>query len=80
MPDSVTVAEAKARISALLDKVEEGEEVTITRHGKPVARLVPAPVGPVRRQAGDWGWTPGAYDPDVFKPMTEEEARDEGWP
>ena len=80
MPQSVTVAEAKARISALLDKVAEGEEVTITRHGKPVARLVPAPVGAVQRQAGDWGWAPGAYDPDVLKPMTEEEMRKEGWP
>lgn len=80
MPRIVTVAEAKTHISALLDKVEKGEEVTITRHGKPVARLVPAPVGPVRRHAGDWDWAPGAYDPDIFKPMTEEEMRREGWP
>jgi prevent-host-death family protein len=36
--------EAKNTLSALLDLVERGEEVTITRHGKPVARLVaPAP-------------------------------------
>ena len=80
MPRSVTVAEAKTHISALLDKVEEGEEVTITRHGKPVARLVPAPVGAVRRQAGDCGWAPRAYDPARFNPMTEDEMRDEGWP
>ena len=33
--------EAKTRFSALLDRVQKGEEVTITRHGKPVARLVP---------------------------------------
>lgn len=33
--------EAKNRLSALLDQVEAGEEVTITRNGKPVARLVP---------------------------------------
>jgi len=32
--------EAKNRLSELLDMVERGEEVTITRHGKPVARLV----------------------------------------
>lgn len=32
--------EAKNRLSALLDMVEAGEEVTITRNGKPVARLV----------------------------------------
>ncbi len=33
--------EAKNTLSALLDLVEAGEEVIITRHGKPVARLVP---------------------------------------
>jgi prevent-host-death family protein len=32
--------EAKNKLSALLDAVERGEEVTITRRGKPVARLV----------------------------------------
>jgi prevent-host-death family protein len=34
--------EAKNKLSQLLDLVEQGEEVTITRHGKEVARLVPA--------------------------------------
>ena len=34
--------DAKNRLSALLDLVERGEEVVITRRGKPVARLVPA--------------------------------------
>lgn len=33
--------EAKNRLSELLQVVENGEEVTITRHGRPVARLVP---------------------------------------
>ena len=33
--------EAKTHFSALLEKVEAGEEVTITKHGTPVARLVP---------------------------------------
>jgi prevent-host-death family protein len=33
--------EAKNRLSALLDQVEQGAEVTITRHGRAVARLVP---------------------------------------
>jgi prevent-host-death family protein len=32
--------EAKNKLSALLDLVERGEEVRITRHGKAVARLV----------------------------------------
>ncbi len=34
--------EAKNKLGTLLDLVERGEEVTITRRGKPVARLVPA--------------------------------------
>jgi prevent-host-death family protein len=37
--------EAKNRLGTLLDWVEQGEEVVITRHGKAVARLVPAKPG-----------------------------------
>ena len=33
--------EAKNTLGSLLDRVLEGEEIVITRHGKPVARLVP---------------------------------------
>lgn len=33
--------DAKTHFSDLLERVEAGEEVTITRHGAPVARLVP---------------------------------------
>jgi prevent-host-death family protein len=36
---TVNVAQAKAHLSELLDKVEAGEDVVITRHGRPVARL-----------------------------------------
>ena len=41
---SVPVVEAKARFSALLAAVEAGEEIAITRNGRPVARLVPSSV------------------------------------
>ncbi|MBF0267514.1 MAG: type II toxin-antitoxin system Phd/YefM family antitoxin [Alphaproteobacteria bacterium] len=37
---TVTLVEAKAHLSELLDRVESGEEVMITRHGKPSAKLV----------------------------------------
>lgn len=37
---TVGAFEAKNTLGSLLDLVEKGEEVTITRHGKPVARLV----------------------------------------
>jgi antitoxin (DNA-binding transcriptional repressor) of toxin-antitoxin stability system len=36
---TVNLAQAKAHLSELLDKVEAGEEVVITRHGKPVAHI-----------------------------------------
>ncbi len=36
---TVTLVEAKAHLSELLDRVETGEEVVITRHGRPVAHL-----------------------------------------
>jgi prevent-host-death family protein len=42
MTRRVTATEAKARILALLDDVAAGEEIEITRHGRPVARLIPA--------------------------------------
>lgn len=36
---TVSLAQAKARLSELLDKVENGEAVVITRHGRAVANL-----------------------------------------
>jgi prevent-host-death family protein len=36
---TVSLAEAKAHLSEILNQVEAGEEVVITRHGQPVARL-----------------------------------------
>jgi prevent-host-death family protein len=38
----IPVYEAKTRLSELLARVQQGEEVTITRHGRPMARLVAA--------------------------------------
>ena len=40
--NSVSLAEAKAHLSALVDRAEAGDEIAITRRGKLVARLVPA--------------------------------------
>jgi len=41
MVASVTALEAKTRFGQLLDRVSRGEEVIVTRHDKPVARIVP---------------------------------------
>jgi prevent-host-death family protein len=43
----VGVYDAKTQLARLLEAVERGETITITRHGRPVARLVP--VGTPRR-------------------------------
>jgi prevent-host-death family protein len=40
---TVPLYEAKTRLSALLDAVAAGEEITITRNGHPAALLVPVP-------------------------------------
>jgi prevent-host-death family protein len=40
--DSVGSFEAKTHLPKLLDRVARGERITITKHGKPVAMLVPA--------------------------------------
>ena len=39
--NTVGAYEAKTHLSELLEKVEAGAEITITKHGAPVARLVP---------------------------------------
>ena len=41
---TVGAYEAKTHLPALLAKVERGETVTITRHGRPIARLVPVDI------------------------------------
>ncbi len=44
----VSIAEAKNRLPELIRAMEGGEEIVITRHGKPVAQLGPPP--PARRK------------------------------
>ncbi len=55
---TVTLVEAKARLSELLDKVAAGEEVLITRDGRPAARIAPVsqvstPVSPPKQPVPD---------------------------
>lgn len=49
---TVNVHEAKTQLSRLLERVSQGEEVVIARHGKPVARLVAVSERPERRVPG----------------------------
>ena len=76
---TVDLAQAKARLSELPDKVETGQEVVITRRGKAVAHLSPAvcprkPL-PLRGLAGF-----RAAMPRLRRPAAEllREVRDEG--
>lgn len=74
MTDSINVAEAKAKLSHLLDRAASGEEIVIARSGKPVARLV-ALADPPKRPFGiakHWKVPP---DEVLFAPMSEEDVR-----
>lgn len=55
---TVSLKDAKAGFSSLVDDVVRGEFVTITRHGKPVAALVPVAAAEIARKALD-GRRPG---------------------
>ena len=45
----INIYDARTHLSRLIDQVNAGEEVAITRHGRPVARLVPAEDKPKRK-------------------------------
>jgi prevent-host-death family protein len=54
-PEQVNMHFAKTHLSRLVERVEEGEEVVISRAGKPVAKLVPMPrKKPGKRKLGGW--------------------------
>ena len=68
----VSVYEAKTQLSHLLDLVQDGEEVVIHRHGKPVARLTalaPAAKSPFGAMQGEFV-LPEGWD----RPLSKEEA------
>ena len=49
---TVNIHEAKTQLSRYVDQAAAGEEVTIARAGKPVARLVPLQTTKITRQLG----------------------------
>lgn len=52
---SITALDAKTRFGELLERVARGEEIVITRHDKPVARMIPEgrpALAEVRKAAG----------------------------
>jgi prevent-host-death family protein len=73
----VSVAVAKNKLPKLLRAAEQGERVTICRHGKPVADLVRTTKA--KRQKPKLGTMRGKiiiHDPDWWKPMTDEEVNE----
>jgi prevent-host-death family protein len=71
----LSVHQAETQLSRMLDLVEEGEEVVIHRHGKPVARLVAvtpiaaAPFGAMRGEfelPEDWDRALSPAEADAF--------------
>ena len=68
----VSTAEAKNRLTELIRIVEGGEQVVITRHGRPVAQLAPPPA---ERRKARLGGMKGRIRllPGWDAPITEEE-------
>ncbi len=77
---TVTALEAKTRFGELLDRVARGEEIVITRHDKPIARIVPEggksldsvreAIRSIRENRRRMAQRSG------FKPLTDKEIRD----
>jgi prevent-host-death family protein len=78
----VNMHEAKTHLSKLVERVEAGEEIVISRAGKPAAKLVPMPERLTPRRLG--GWEGKAWiSPDIEKTKREiaeefERERDDG--
>jgi len=73
----VNIHEAKTHLSALLARVEKGEEIVIARNGKPVAQLKPIESAPRKRQFGQMKNLPQIPD-EFFAPLTDEELKEMG--
>jgi prevent-host-death family protein len=74
MPTTVSIAYARANLPKLLEEVEKGRSIVISRYKKPVAVLAPPPEG--EKPARLFGTGKGRVrilDPHAFDPMTDEE-------
>ncbi len=76
---TLTALEAKTRFGELLDRVSRGEEVVITRHEKPVARIVPEGQRDLRKiQNAVKNLRAFRHELEHrgFKPLTDKEIKD----
>jgi prevent-host-death family protein len=67
----VNIYEAKNTLSELVKRAEQGEEIILSRHGRPVVMLVK--LQPKIRQLGLFRGKLKETDPDWWKPMTDDE-------
>jgi len=65
----VNVREAKAQLSKLVERAHRGEEIIITKGGKPCARLVPLESLLPRKG----GWLAGKLGKKFWEPLPDEE-------
>ncbi len=73
---TISLNEAKTHLSALIERVNAGEEITITKHGKPVAKLSPA-TNVKRRKIGLHEREHSAREIyEATRPLTDEELED----
>jgi len=75
---SVGAFEAKTHLAALLDAVSAGEQIMITRHGHPVARLVPAAAEPPGSVAQTIGQLRQFSEGQTLGDLSIAELRDQG--
>ncbi len=68
---TMNVAEAKAKLSELLDAAAAGNEVVIARAGRPMARLVPVGPPPERRL----GFLTLDIDDAFFAPLDDDDLK-----
>jgi prevent-host-death family protein len=70
----VSIYDAKNSLSELVKRAEQGEEVILSRHGRPVVKLIALP--PAKRVLGKARGLVREIDKDWWKPMTDEEAEE----
>jgi prevent-host-death family protein len=84
--DQVNMHEAKTHLSKLVERVEGGEEIVISRAGKPAAKLVPMPQPKAgKRTLGGWEGKVWVAPEEEMKKVEKEIAEEfygpeEEWP
>jgi prevent-host-death family protein len=70
----VSIYDARNSLSELVKRAEQGEEVILSRHGRPVVKLIALP--PVKRVLGKARGLVREIDKNWWKPMTGEETEE----